>query len=56
MEIGKIPEINVLSLGINSKAYNYNSASQLLGQSSFNHIVVAQAIKDPDLLGNVEHS
>ena len=50
MEVDPMPEINVWFPNTT------HDTSHLVGQSSLNYIVVAQTVKDPDLLGNVEKS
>lgn len=49
MEVDPMSEINLWFPST-------NDTSHQVGQSSLNYIVVAQTVKDPDLLGNVEKS
>jgi hypothetical protein len=49
-----VDAVHTIKAPFSSMNHGYDSVSQLLGQSMHHGIVVAQTLKDPDLLGNIQ--
>ncbi len=51
MLVNSLNSVQEINVWFPSTTYSYDSGAQILSHSSLNCIVVAQVIKDPDLLG-----